>query len=826
MELRRYALIVWRWSWLIALGTILAAGSAFVVSRLTTPVYSASTTLLISQAPNNTGTVDFAALQTSERLARTYVELLRTPEVLEQVIAQLGLQVTPGKLAQRVQVKLVRDTQLVQISVEDNDPTLAADIANKIVEVFKAWNEAQQLSRFASLKESLSQQIQQLDKSIAATQAEVYALGAPRSQADEARLAQLQTKLQLYTSNYSSLQNSLAQARLAEAQAISSFKSSSYYSSLKESMNAQIQQLEKDIAATQIELNSLRAPLSPAEETRLAQLQTVLALYSNNYANLQSNLAQVRLVEGQTLNNVVIAQKAQVPTQPIRPRTTTNTVLAAVVGAMLALGVAFLIEYLDDTVKSLDDIEQITGVSTLGVIGYIEGKSPSQQLVAALMPRSPISEAYRMLRTNIESSSVENHLHSLLVTSSSPREGKSITVANLATVLAQAGKRVVVIDSDLRRPTLHAYFGVPNPHGLTTALLDHQRPVQDYLQNTRTENLKVLTSGPLPSNPAELLGSHRLAQIIEELEHHVDLVILDSPPVLAVTDAIVLARQVDATLVVAQSGVTRLGPLMRTLDALKTVNAHLLGVVLNRYQPSPAGYYNYYYYYSDDGRREKRRRSSTHRWPWQRATLPTALLQATSQEPISPSTHQELTAREHKAEQDHRSLGSTPHPIAADPLQQPPGDGVGKRIPKVESVCDPLEISAADQAFQLVGNVIYGRFEVLLASPTRARGKMASDPKRTAALIAEAERTGSIILRTLDRLGFVSGNGQGPIGVRFSRVVLCGHLAAYEVDLNSYNLSVDNLTSPEVLAQVSAAVRKPLKAFIQGGLTYVVELRQ
>lgn len=537
MELRQYALLVWRWLWLIVLGALLAGGAAYINSRSIQPVYSASVTLLINQAPNSTNVTDYSSLITSERLARTYAQLLRTPKVLEQVARELDLPGTPG-----VQVSLVNDTQLLNVSVEDTDPDRAAAVANKVAEVFSQMIEAQQRARYASLKESLEERIKQT---------------------------------------------------------------------------------ENDIAETQAMIDGMNASLSFPSDADLSRLQTALTQYRNTYANLLGNLAQVRLAEAQAVSSVEVVQEARPRRSPIRPRTRDNTLLAAMVGAMLAVGAAFLIEYLDDTVKSPDDVEQIARVAPLGVIGRIEGEALPQKLVTYHSPRSPISEAYRVLRTNIQFGSVDKPLRSLLVTSSEPVEGKSNTAANLAVALAQAGQRVVVVDADLRKPTLHKYFELTNDHGLTTALLNGQSPIQTHLQASEVDNLRVLSSGPLPPNPAELLGSRRLGQIVEELKQEADVIIFDSPPLLPLADAALLSSQVDGTLLVADAGATRRGSLARALTVLQSASAHVLGVALNRFMPSRSGYYysyRYYHYYtsSEDGRDKKRSWWSRLRWPWRR----------------------------------------------------------------------------------------------------------------------------------------------------------------------------------------------------------------
>jgi non-specific protein-tyrosine kinase len=274
---------------------------------------------------------------------------------------------------------------------------------------------------------------------------------------------------------------------------------------------------------------------------------------------------------------------------------------------MLAVGAAFLIEYLDDTVKTADDINRVTGLSTLGAIARLKEAGSSRQLVAWLKSRAPESEAYRTLRTNIQFSSVDKPVKTLLVTSSSPGEGKSTTTANLAVVLAQTGQKVIVVDTDLRRPVLHKVFSVPNNTGLTTALLGDPTQVAAQLQPTDIDSLSVLTSGPIPPNPSELLGSHRMTALVEAVSAMADIVIFDSPPVLAVTDAAVLARQIDGVLLVADAARTKEHALAAAANELQKTGGNVLGVALNRLDARRGYNYYYYYYYSEDENGERRR---------------------------------------------------------------------------------------------------------------------------------------------------------------------------------------------------------------------------
>ncbi len=207
-----------------------------------------------------------------------------------------------------------------------------------------------------------------------------------------------------------------------------------------------------------------------------------------------------------------------------------------------------------------------------------------EELITLVDPKSPISEAYRTLRTNIQFSSLDKPLSTLLMTSTGPDEGKSTTLANLAVTFSQAGNRVILVDCDLRRPRLHEIFAVDNSVGLTTLFIEERAldfDDKETLKETSVPNLRVLTSGQLPPNPSELLSSQRMEKLIERLKSQADLVLFDSPPILAVTDAAVLARKVDGVLLVISAGKTKRDHAVKAKAMLEKVNAKVLGVVLN-----------------------------------------------------------------------------------------------------------------------------------------------------------------------------------------------------------------------------------------------------
>ncbi len=397
------------------------------------------------------------------------------------------------------------------------------------------------------------------------------------------------------------------------------------FAELKTSLSDEMERLEADISTTQVRVDAIGEPSTTADEEDLKRLETTLSQYRYNYGQLLASYEQVRLSETQSKGSLVVFKQAVAPTSPAFPKTRQNTALAALVGAMLAIGIVFLVEYLDDTIKTPEDVSRVTSRTPLGSIAMIRSERRGgglEALVTRSEPRSPLSEAFRALRTNIRFASVDRPVGRLLVTSPKPSEGKSLVAANLAIVFAQAGYSVTLMDCDLRRPTQHTIFELANNAGATNSLLSDSDPgVDEWLQSTDVNNLRLLTSGQLPPNPAELVGSNRMGQVIERLAQQNDIVVVDSPPVLAVTDAALLARQVDGVLLVLSAGSTREKEARRAVEDLEKVGAPILGVVLNKVPANRHGEYGDEYYYS-----QYAYSSSENRSPRPKKLLPESLL--------------------------------------------------------------------------------------------------------------------------------------------------------------------------------------------------------
>lgn len=299
---------------------------------------------------------------------------------------------------------------------------------------------------------------------------------------------------------------------------------------------------------------------------------------------------------------VQVVTPASVPVDPVRPTPIRNALAGLAIGLILGTTSAIAFEYLDDSIKSKEDLERSgRDVAVLGLIPTTSGwKERDRPRVASLLePSSPTAEAYRTLRTSIRFLAVDRPLRTIQITSPAAGEGKTTTTANLAVALARAGERVIIVSCDLRRPRLHEFFGLSNNVGFTSVLLG-EVPLSGALQRVPdVNNLWLLASGPLPPNPSELLSSARATEVLSGLQAYADTVLIDCPPVLPVTDSAVLSGKVDGTLVLVAARSTTRKQVARTVEILRQVNAPLVGTVLNN-APSEGTYTYLYRYYEQD----------------------------------------------------------------------------------------------------------------------------------------------------------------------------------------------------------------------------------
>jgi polysaccharide biosynthesis transport protein len=304
--------------------------------------------------------------------------------------------------------------------------------------------------------------------------------------------------------------------------------------------------------------------------------------------------------------NVWVIEKAEKPGAPIKPKKTLNILLGLIVGLFGGIGLVFFFEYLDNTIKSPEDIETRFGLPVLGLVPLLDTKEENIEEVILREPQSIYAESYKSIRTAILLSSAAKPPQNILITSMGPEEGKSATSINLAITVARSGYSVLLIDSDLRKPRIHAAFRLNNLSGLSTYLAGASPDIETIFKRPIT-NLSILPSGPVPPNPSELLGSNRMNELLRILKEKFDVIIWDSPPLMTVTDALILSKLVDGTIVVVKSGKTTYEIVKRGLSHLRgrsepDIESHILGVVLNCFdiKRSDQYYYQYYSYYPSD----------------------------------------------------------------------------------------------------------------------------------------------------------------------------------------------------------------------------------
>lgn len=339
-------------------------------------------------------------------------------------------------------------------------------------------------------------------------------------------------------------------------------------------------------------------------------------------AQFQASLAQYGILQdpgiiaaqASTMGALRVAEPAIPPAAPSSPRVLTNIVLAAGMGLLLATVVIFALEHLNDTVKSPDELKALIGVTTLGsVLRYPRQEGISPITLGEDHHLSAVYESYKFLRTNLQFAALGTRgFRTLLVTSASPEEGKTTTAANLAISVAREGKSVILVDSDLRKPAVHRVFDLKEQKGLTNLILGHAE-LDEVMASTAVDGLKVIPSGPVPPDATMVLGSPKMRELVEQLRAMADVVIFDSPPILAVTDPMILAPIVDCVLMVVDIERTSRDTLRRSADALRQANPAFVGAVMNkistRGRRGGSYYYYYYYYYSGDSKNGRRRGS-------------------------------------------------------------------------------------------------------------------------------------------------------------------------------------------------------------------------
>ncbi|MBX3015317.1 MAG: polysaccharide biosynthesis tyrosine autokinase [Caldilineaceae bacterium] len=560
MELLQYWKIARKWWWLITLSTVLFGVVGIVYAQRQVPIYSTTTTLIINPAAPS-ALLPYTADYSVQALASTYTEFMRTRSFAQLVATEMGNTLSVEEITNALSLRYVEGTQIFRITATLTNPELAQSLANTAAAVLINENIARQRSQ---------QEQQRAQLNAAANQ-------------EREQLTEVHSVLQ---------------------------QEADYYTE-------RIKNLESEIT------NQENRPRSDEGDDRLLQLKQELIAARSERIEVLGSLAETQAALAASANTgtinmdtAVVIDAALLPLAPQPGQARQLMILAFLGGLMAGAGLAWLLEYINYTVRTPEELDTYYGIPTQGAIGLIGGRGEKVDraagLVTLLEPRSPLSEAFRALRTSIRMANAVKPIHSLLVTSSGPGEGKTFVTSNLAVSLAQEGKRVILVDADLRRPQVHKVFGLPMEPGFTNWAVDPKLKMEQLLKTTPVPNLYVLTCGTIPPNPSELLGSPRAGELFQTLAANADIVLYDTPPAATVTDAVILAAQMDGVLQVVRAGTTRIDLIQRCKVLLERADVHILGPILNGVQVSDLGYYANYYYYGGyyQGNAQKGRRRS------------------------------------------------------------------------------------------------------------------------------------------------------------------------------------------------------------------------
>jgi capsular exopolysaccharide synthesis family protein len=602
--------------------------------------------------------------RTAEKLGLQY-----DPDYAALVGPNHDLQALGRVLSSQVSVGAVKDSRLALLTVSDRKPQRAALIANTTADTYIEQNLDYKLEGARSAMAWLAEQESDLKRHLEASELKLYQYKKDRNllavSLDDKqsmlsqnlgsvneKLTDLRIKLIELDAKRKMIQR--ARANIADEETLPEIREKPTIEKLHDSYN----QLAKESA----DLSSRYGPEHPRMKALTGQLDTVrkayeheidviLGTFEKSFQELQDNERSLKAMMEQQkkeaielskieveykplkraaeqeekmysvianrqkeiditglmkTNNVRVLERAVVPTVPVRPRPLQNLMLGLLLGLGTGVGLAFLIEALDNTLKTQADVEQLLGTPVLGLVPII-GASPRAEVVEVsenlrerdlgvfLDPKSVAAECCRSIRTNILFMSPDRPLKTIVVTSPSPQEGKTTTAINLSVTMAEAGGRVLIVDTDMRRPRLHRSFGVPNQTGISTVIVG-KATLTDAIKSTDVPNLDVLTCGPVPPNPSELLHTDRFAAVLADCGKIYDRIILDSPPTSAVTDPAVLGNLVDGVVLVIKAGETTREAATHARRQLTSANVRLIGVVVNAIDFSnPAYGYDYYY---------------------------------------------------------------------------------------------------------------------------------------------------------------------------------------------------------------------------------------
>lgn len=671
-HLSDYLNILMRRKWILIASSLIILLSTAIFTFTATPIYEASTTIQIEDKKGPRFSLSEFPIKLDFRQfdpLMTEAEIIKSRTIIGRVIkgfpsdkdgGQSSLQDRINGLQGAILVEPIRNTNLLKISLQDKDPERAANILNLLSQEYIEQSLSVARAEAFQAKEFVERQLQtvkaDLDNSQTAMERfksregvtilnedmknkidELSAVETKRVQIEMERksleliLQSLRNDKELALTGISvsnaaitEFARKLAELQVQKASMLnyhteehpSIIKINAAIRETKERLKEEAEKVLRDLKGREETLKGIISDYEeeirklPQAEQELTNIMRNLKVSEGIYTYLLEKEKEAEIVMASEVGNIRVIDVAIPTEKPIKPKKALNMVLGAIMGLFFGIGLSFFVEFIDDTVKGRDETERYLGLPLFGTLPYIRVNGKRNLLLDAQeRPKSYIGESYRTLRTNIQFSEMERRRQIILITSPLVGEGKSITVANLATVFAKDGARTLVIDADLRRPTQHKIFNCPQEPGLTN-ILTGRSCWSDTIVKPDVGTLSLIPSGPIPPNPSELLGTKRMDELLSIIKESFDMIIIDVTPVIGLTDALVLGPKTDGVFILIEVEKTPIKLALQARDSLKMVKAHILGTILNKVPMERNGYgygYSYYYYndYNENGEGSK-----------------------------------------------------------------------------------------------------------------------------------------------------------------------------------------------------------------------------
>lgn len=597
-HLHDYIQVIIQRRWIVLAFFVTLVTTVLIGALKETPIYRAIATIMIEhQGPRvvsvqevvQTGPAEYG---TYKDYYETQYKLIKNPTLLKKIANSLGINspkkgITPAELLMKaVNVVPIRSSQLVEIHAEDSNPEMAAKIANTLAEEFINQNLERNIKTASEAGVWLSKKI--VEQRQILKDAET-ALQKYREEHKINILPQVTDKdiaIEDIMSEYAKLQALYAN-----------------YTERYTDLHPKMMELKAQIASLKNKIEGLGGVDTGEMTAEYRTLERGVQTNNYMYEALVKRLKEIDLSGNLSFSNISITNRAEIPGKPVKPNIMLNIILAVMVGLVGGIGLAFFVDYLDITIKSPDDVKDLLGSTFLGAISEVTGANEeNKHAITYFEPKSPVTESYRAIRTILcHLMSQGENLKTILITSASPQAGKTLTITNLSIVFAQKESKVLLVDTDLRKPQIHKMFNLDKNIGLSEYLLDG-RDLDSIIKKTEIEGLKVITCGKTVHNPAEIIASSKTKEFIAEAKDKFDFIFFDSSPLISVTDADILADILDVSIQVVRSGKTLAPIALRAKEKLLQAKAKNLGVILNdmkacydRYY-----YYGYYRYYAEE----------------------------------------------------------------------------------------------------------------------------------------------------------------------------------------------------------------------------------